>query len=753
MQPHFAESGTVTQRLRVRVRGSVQGVGFRPFVYGLARRYQLGGFVTNDAEGVLIEVEGEALSRFLAALDTEAPPLARIDAIEAISARAVGERAFTIASSRGGAIKTRMAVDSATCEHCLDELFDPLSRFHLYPFVNCTHCGPRYTITRKLPYDRVNTAMAGFAMCEACAHDYADPDNRRFHAEPIACPRCGPQLSHSLDDIVARIRGGEIVALKSLGGFHLVCDARNEAVVATLRRRKQRDAKPFAVMVASLASIDAVAEASDVERALLTSRERPIVLLRRRSVLAPSVAPGLAHVGVMLPYTPLHHLLFHVAAGSPAGRHWQNVPVDLVLVATSANPGGEPLVIEDEDAQRRLNGIADLIVTHDRPIVVRADDSVMSVVDGAPALVRRARGYVPRPITLAREVPPLLAVGGLLKNTVTVTRGREAFVSQHIGDLDNAEAVRFFEETIAHLFSILDVDPVAVVHDLHPDFASTRFAEASAWPTLAVQHHHAHAAAIAAEHGVDEPVLGLVLDGFGYGRNGESWGGELLLVDGPQFSRLGHLTPLALPGGDMAAREPWRMGAAVLHALGRGGEIASRYSHHPEAPRLAGMLAQQSFTVTTSGGRLFDAISGLLGICDIQHYEGQAAMQLEALVASPRVQADGWSVIDGVLDLRPLLENLAAPGIERVAGAELFHGTLAAALADWVAQAARATRISTVVLGGGCFLNRILTNALTPMLRARGFVPLLARALPPNDGGLSLGQAWIAAQALAPIRM
>lgn len=753
MQPLFAESGYVAQRLRVRVRGSVQGVGFRPFVYGLARRYQLAGFVTNDAEGVLIEVEGEAVSRFLAALDAEAPPLARIDAIEADPARAVGERTFTIARSRGGAIKTRVAADSATCEHCLDELFDPLSRFHLYPFVNCTHCGPRYTITRKLPYDRVNTAMAGFAMCEACAHDYADPDNRRFHAEPIACPRCGPRLSHSLDDIVARIRGGEIVALKSLGGFHLVCDARNETVVAALRRRKQRDAKPFAVMVASLASLDVVAEASDAERALLTSRERPIVLLRSRSMLAPSVAPGLAHVGVMLPYTPLHHLLFHVAAGSPAGRDWQNVPVDLVLVATSANLGGEPLVIDDGDAQRRLSGIADLIVTHDRPIVVRADDSVMSVVDGAPAPVRGARGYVPRPITLAREVPPLLAVGGLLKNTVTVTRGREAFVSQHIGDLDNAEAIRFFEETVAHLLSILDVDPVAVAHDLHPDFASTRFAEASAWPTLAVQHHHAHAAAIAAEHGVDVPVLGLVLDGFGYGRNGESWGGELLLVDGPQFSRLGHLTPLALPGGDMAAREPWRMAAVVLHALGRGGEIASRYSHHPEAPRLAGMLAQQSFAATTSGGRLFDAISGLLGVCDIQHYEGQAAMQLEALVVSPRVQADGWSVIDGVLDLRPLLENLAAPGIDRVAGAELFHGTLAAALADWVAQAARATGISTVALGGGCFLNRILTNALTPMLRARGLVPLLARALPPNDGGLSLGQAWIAAQALVPIRM
>lgn len=748
MQPALTEASFAAQRLRVRVRGSVQGVGFRPFVYGLARRFSLGGFVANDAEGVLIEVEGAGLSQFLAALETETPPLARIDAIETQAARRTGERAFAIMRSRDGAIATQVAADAATCAACLDELFDPASRFHLYPFVNCTHCGPRYTITRRLPYDRPHTSMADFRMCGTCARDYATPDNRRFHAEPVACPACGPQLSHSIEEIVTRVRAGGIVAVKSLGGFHLVCDARNEAAVATLRRRKQRDAKPFAVMVASPASLDLIAEADDAERALLTSSERPIVLLRSRGTLAPSIAPGLAHIGVMLPYTPLHHLLFHAGGGAASGRSRQSAAVDLALVATSANPGGEPLVVDDEDARRRLAGIADLIVTHDRPIVVRADDSVVALVDGAPAFVRRARGHVPRPVALAREVPSVLAVGGLLKTTVTVTRGREAFVSQHIGDLDTAESIRFFEETVDHLLSILDVTPLAVAHDLHPDFASTRYAEASGMPTIPVQHHHAHVAAIAAEHRVVEPVLGLVLDGFGRGSDGASWGGELLLVDGARFRRLGHLAPLALPGGDVAAREPWRMAAAVLHALGQTDEIARRFRDQPAAPRLADMLARGVAPMTTSAGRLFDAVAGLLGVCAVQRYEGQAAMQLEALVDAPRVQEGGWSVVEGVLDLLPLLRALARPGIDGAAGAELFHGTLATALADWAAQAARRTGVSAVALGGGCFLNRVLTDALASLLRARGLTPLLARAVPPNDGGLSLGQAWIAANAL-----
>jgi hydrogenase maturation protein HypF len=749
MQSNLIESRPTTRRMRVRVRGSVQGVGFRPFVYGLAQRYDLAGFVANDSDGVLIEVEGSSLSQFLTALNTEAPPLARVDAIETEPAHIRGEDAFAIACSVDGRVTTCIAPDAATCEACLDELFDRGSRFHRYPFVNCTHCGPRYAITRNLPYDRPRTSMATFAMCGVCARDYCDPEDRRFHAEAIGCSRCGPQLSHSVEEIVARVQRGQIVALKSLGGFHLVCDARNESTVAELRRRKQRDAKPFAVMVASVSSLSSIAGASDAELALLASRERPIVLLRSRGVLAPSVAPGLAHLGVMLPYTPLHHLLFHAAAGAPAGRSWQREPVDLVLVATSANPGGEPLVIDDEEAHRRLAGIADLIVTHDRAIVARTDDSVMAIADGAPAFIRRARGHVPRPIQLAREVPPVLAVGGQLKATVTITRGREAFISQHIGDLDTAESICFFEETIDHLLSILDVDPVAVAHDLHPNFASTRFAEEFGCSAIAVQHHHAHTAAVVAEHRIETPILGLVLDGFGFGSDGGNWGGELLLVDDARFSRLGHLMPLAMPGGDLAAREPWRMAAAVLYALDRGDEIGSRFPGRVLAPQLAGMLSKGQTSMTTSAGRVFDAVAGLLGVCQVQRYEGQAAMELEALVGTPRVQPNGWSVVAGVLDLWPLLRCLAEPNLHPVAGAEVFHGTLAAALADWVEDAADKTGISSVALSGGCFLNRVLTETVVPLLRTRGLVPLLARAVPPNDGGLSLGQAWVAANTLA----
>jgi hydrogenase maturation protein HypF len=745
----LVEARPETRRIRLRVRGSVQGVGFRPFVYKLAQRYDLAGFVANDAEGVVIEVEGSSLDQFLTALNTEVPPLARVDAIETQSSHVQGEQAFAIARSVGGTVTTRIAPDAATCEACLDELFEPGSRFHLYPFVNCTHCGPRYSITRNLPYDRPQTSMARFAMCDACTRDYANPENRRFHAEPIGCAQCGPRLTHSAEEIVARVRCGQIVALKSLGGFHLVCDARNEAAVAELRRRKQRDAKPFAVMVASTASLAAIAEASDPELALIGSCERPIVLLRSRGVLAPSVAPGLAHLGVMMPYTPLHHLLFHAAAGAPKGRGWQRGPVDLVVVATSANPGGQPLVINDEEAGRRLAGIADFIVTHDRPIIVRTDDSVVTITDAGPAFIRRARGHVPRPVMLARKVPPMLAVGGQLKTTVTVTRGSEAFVSQHIGDLDTAESIVFFEETIDHLLSIVDVDPIAVAHDLHPDFASTRFAEEFGCPTIPVQHHHAHIAAVAAEHRIEAPILGLVLDGFGLGSDGKSWGGELLLADGARFSRLGHLMPLAMPGGDIAAREPWRMAAAVLHALDRSDEIASRFPGRVLARRLADVLAKGQTQMTTSAGRLFDAIAGLLDVCQVQHYEGQAAMELEALVGTPRVEPNGWSIVTGVLDLKPLLQRLAEPNLHPIAGSELFHGTLAAALADWAADAANKTGISSIALGGGCFLNRVLVETLVPILRARGLVPLLARAVPPNDGGLSLGQAWVAANTLS----
>ena len=728
------------RRLRLHVRGAVQGVGFRPYVYGLATRYRLGGFVANDPDGVVIEVEGERASDFVAALPLEKPPLARIDAISVQPVGAVASEAFHIRASEQGRVSTRIVADAATCAECLSELYDPASRFHRYPFVNCTHCGPRYTIAERLPYDRAATAMKRFAMCEACASDYANPESRRFHAEAIACPQCGPRLSHSIEEIAAAIAGGKIVAIKGLGGYQLVCDARDEAVVRCLRQRKQRDQKPFAVMVGSRDAVADIADAGAAELALLETLPRPIVLMRSRRRLAPAIAPELSRIGIMLPVAPLHHLIFDALNSDHerAAESW-------AIVVTSANPGGEPLLIDNRDAELRLAGIADLVVTHDRDIVTRADDSVATVVAGRTQFIRRARGYVPEPVRLARAVPPILAVGGALKSTVTVTRGNEAFVSQHIGDLDTAEGIRFFEETVDHLLSTLDIEPVVVAHDLHPNMASTRFAEASGRRLIAVQHHHAHAASVMAEHGVMGPALALVLDGFGQGSDGGNWGGELLLCEGAQFRRFGHLAPMKMPGGDRAAREPWRMAASVLHGLQRGDAIATRFAAQPQAARLSAVIDQPGVPVTTGAGRLFDAAAGLLGLCPVQGYEGEAAMKLEAYVRTPRIVQDGWTIEHGVLSLFPLLDRLADDGGDPVDGAELFHGTLAAACVDWIVRAARETGLTTVTLSGGCFLNAILSDEIGRGCVAAGLVPLLPRQLPPNDGGLSLGQAWIAA--------
>lgn len=736
------EKGT---RLRLHVSGAVQGVGFRPYVYGLATRYRLGGFVANDPQGVVIEIEGERISDFVTALPLERPPLARIDRISVQRVGSVASDGFCIRASEQGRISTRIVADAATCPQCLGELFDPNSRFYLYPFVNCTHCGPRYTIAEQLPYDRSATSMKHFSMCKVCAAEYADPASRRFHAEAIACPQCGPHLSHEIKAIAAAIAAGRIVAIKGLGGYQLLCDARDCEAVQSLRQRKQRDQKPFAVMVASADAAAEIAGFGAAERTLLESSARPIVLMKSRGSLAPDIAPGLSRIGVMLPVAPLHHLIFRTlnSAHRPIdGKNW-------VIVATSANPGGEPLLIDNDEAEQRLAGIADLIVTHDRDIVIRADDSVVSVMMGRPQFIRRARGYIPEPIRLARPVPPVLAVGGALKSTIAITRGDEAFVSQHIGDLDNPEAVRFFEETVRHLTSTLDVEPVAVVHDLHPDMASTRFAEATGCRLIAVQHHHAHAASVMAEHGLEGPAIALVLDGFGYGADGGNWGGELLLCEGVRFHRLGHLAPLKLPGGDRAAREPWRMAAAMLQSLARGSEIAQRFVAQPQAARLSALLDQPDVPVTTSAGRLFDAAAGLLGIAAVQSYEGEAAMKLEARVRRSWIAEGGWTIEDGVLSLRPLFERLASGAIDVSEGAELFHGTFAAACVDWAGRAASAAGVNNIVLGGGCFLNAILAEEVRRGCLAAGLNPLLPRQLPPNDGGLSLGQAWIAVLQIA----
>ena len=756
-------------RSRIEVHGIVQGVGFRPFVYRLASELSLAGFVNNDGAGVTIEVEGDPanIAVLTRRLREDAPPLARIDGLAVEACEARNDTGFAIAESRRGPALTAIGPDSAVCDECLCELFDPADRRYRYAFINCTHCGPRYTITRALPYDRASTSMSAFVQCPACLAEYRAPAHRRFHAEPNACPRCGPQLvlldpagvPLDTDDPVAAavkaLREGRIVAVKGLGGFHLACDARNGDAVARLRARKSREEKPLAVMAANVASLLRFAQPTDADAAMLRSVERPIVLLRKREVTdaaLPGISPGLAWLGAMLPYTPLQYLVFHEAAGRPAGTRWLSRPQDLVLVMTSANPGGEPIVVDNDEAVRRLGGIADLLLVHDRAILTRCDDSVLrTTAQGRGQFVRRARGYTPRAIKLARPGPSIVAVGGYYKNTACVTRGDEAFVSQHVGDLDNAATCAALVEAVDHLTAILEVEPEGVAHDLHPDFFSTRYAARLARrfgvPLIPVQHHHAHVAAVIAEHRVTGSVLGLALDGVGLGSDGQAWGGELLRVDDGGFRRLGHLVPLRLPGGDAAAREPWRMAASALARCGRTAEIATRFGDEPAAATVAAMLERGVRSPPTSSmGRYFDAAAGLLGLRRRMAFEGQAAMLLEGLAGRHgAVDPDliAFAIEGGDLDLTPLLARLAD---ERDAGfgAALFHATLAAALAEWVERAAYAHGIATVACGGGCFLNAILSRELRTSLAVRGIEMLEAMEVPPNDGGLSLGQASVA---------
>jgi hydrogenase maturation protein HypF len=777
MNDGFLPAADTRIRRRINVRGVVQGVGFRPFVHRLASELALDGWVRNDAAGVTIEVEGERarVADLSQRLRADAPALSRIDAIVvAECALASGAPGFAILDSRGGRTATAVPADSAVCADCLDELFDPEDRRYRYAFVNCTNCGPRYTITRKLPYDRPLTSMARFAQCPRCLAEYRAPADRRFHAEPNACPACGPKLvlldaggaaidGDPVAETVSRLSRGEIVAIKGLGGFHLACDARNASAVATLRARKDREEKPFAVMVANVASLGSLAAVGAAEHALLESVERPIVLLRKRAgvdAALPGIAPGLAWLGAMLPYTPFQYLLFHEAAGRPAGTEWVGSAQPLVLVMTSANPGGEPLVTGNDEVLAKLTGIADAFVVHDRDIVVRCDDSVLRAThgrDGGFQFVRRGRGYTPRSIPLRADGPSVLALGGYFKNTICVTRGTEAFVSQHVGDLDNAPTCAMLIETVEHLLSILDVEPAIVAHDLHPDFFSTRHAAALAERfgarAFGVQHHHAHVAAVVAESLRSGPVLGLALDGVGLGTDGAAWGGELLHVEGAHSARVGRLAPLRLPGGDRAAREPWRMAAAALARGGRGAEIEMRFAAEPAARTVASLLARGvNAPETSSMGRWFDAAAGLLDVKARMAFEGQAAMLLEGLAEVHGSVAPDYSLyaVDAgnTLDLTPLLLRLADEH-DAGFGAALFHATLVRALADWVTGAADALDVATVALGGGCFLNAVLSRNLVAALEARNLTVLEARAVPPNDGGLALGQAWVARHAAA----
>ena len=721
----------------------MQGVGFRPYVHRLAGELGLGGFVRNDARGAVIEVEGEpeAIEALLARLPAEAPPAAVIEAVEHAPVPARGDRRFGIVeSARAGVPDAQVSPDIATCDACLRELFDPADRRHRYPFVNCTDCGPRFTIVRGIPYDRPNTTMAGFTMCAACAAEYGDPANRRFHAQPNACPECGPRLSRPLDEIVALLRDGGIVAVKGIGGYHLACPAGDEAAVARLRARKHREEKPFALMAPDLEAARELVELGPVETALLQGRDRPIVLAPRRADarVAEALAPQSAELGVMLPYSPLHHLLL-------AG-------VEEPLVMTSGNVSDEPIAYEDDDALARLGPIADLVVTHDRPIQTRVDDSVLRVAGGRPLPLRRSRGAVPSllalPLPAARHV---LACGAELKSTFCLARGRRAWVSHHIGDLKTAETLAAFQAGVRHFERLFAVTPEVVAHDLHPDYLSTTYALArEGVEHIAVQHHHAHLAACLAEHGERGPAVGAIFDGTGFGTDGTVWGGEILIGDLRDFERCGHLWPVPLPGGDQAVREPWRMACAWLQAAGDERPLPGI---DPERWRAVGRLAESGLAapVTTSVGRLFDAVSALCGLRLRVTYEGQAAMELEAACDPSERGAYELDAIAGVLDARPVI--LAARrdlvrGVDRGVVATRFHHALADATADDCARLAGDRGLDTVVLGGGSFQNRRLLERTSERLARAGLRVLVPGRLPPNDGGVAFGQAAVAAARL-----
>lgn len=718
------------ERRRIRVRGVVQGVGFRPFVYGLAQRQKLTGFVLNDGDGVVIEAEGEAsaLDGLLASLEAEAPPLSQVESVESTTITRSGGSGFSIRASEVTGRSALIPPDIATCDDCLRELFDPTDRRYRYPFVNCTQCGPRFTIVVRTPYDRPNTTMAGFPMCADCRREYEDPGDRRFHAEPIACAVCGPNLSMGLEEAVGLLRDGAILAVKGLGGYHLACDAANEEAVGRLRSRKHREDKPFALMTSAPEELGRVGEE---EARLLLGRERPIVLLERRAgaPVADSVAPGSPWLGVMLPYTPLHHLLI--------------ADTGCTLVLTSGNRSDEPIAHDDDEARDRLGSIADAFLAHDRPIHRRCEDSV--VRSGFP--IRRSRGFAPMAMRLPIPATrPLIAVGAELKSTFCVARGAEAYVSPHLGDLDTEQAYLAFLADLDLYLAMLDVSPDVIAHDLHPEYLATKWALAQEderdVELVGVQHHHAHAASCLAEHGMDGPALALVFDGTGYGLDGTLWGGELLRCDLRSFERLAHLEPVPLPGGAAAIREPWRTAAAYLERAGRPLPTAQGPFEEWAVVR---RTLQVNAPLSSGMGRLFDAVAVVLGLRTHVTFEGQAAIELEQLAAGIRAEPYACRIDHGVIrgsDLVAAVYDDLSDGRSRAEISAAFHEGVARAAATVCANAAEP---HTVVLSGGSFQNLRLLESTTLRLEALGFDVLSHRLVPPNDGGISYGQAACAA--------
>ncbi len=763
MQPVAIPSNS----LKISVHGIVQGVGFRPFVYRLAHRYGLAGTVVNNGEGVCIHARGSiaALEAFVAALQSDAPPVARISRLEVLAAEpAPADNSFRILPSQQGARpSTQIAPDIALCADCLREILDPDNRRFRYSFTNCTNCGPRFSIVERIPYDRPNTSMRLFPLCDECEREYHDPLDRRFHAQPNACPACGPQLSwHDAEgqplagDVLAlaacALAEGRVVAIKGMGGFHLAADACSEEAVTTLRLRKNRPSKPLAIMVKDLETGARFCHFNDEEARLLNSSEHPIVLLEQRadSTLAKGIAPGLGIIGLMLPYTPLHHLLLTQAE------------MPLALVMTSGNRSDEPICTGNEEALRRLHGLADFFLLHNRNIVTRVDDSVARIMDGRIRLLRRARGYSPVPILLRQPTGDILACGAEMKNSFCIVRNGEAYVSQHIGELTGAENYDFYRESIDHLQAVLEVSPVQTACDRHPDYLSSRYAHGRNTVCQEVQHHHAHIGAVMAEQGLAGPVLGVVLDGAGYGADGTIFGGEVYRADRSGFARLARLAHLPLPGGDRAAEQPWRMALALMYkgmgpnALIEALQPSSLLTVAPDKKQLIGQMMAKGLNCprTSSCGRLFDAVSALLGLCLMSDYEGQAAMLLEqqATLAAGRQEVSAYPLTFGEEDGVRLIESAPlaalicrdlAGGVAKSVIARRFHFWLVESLCEILNVVRQQTRLSEVVLSGGCMQNKLLFETLAEQLRTAGFSVHAGELAPMNDGGISLGQAFI----------
>lgn len=778
-----------TLRREVLVRGIVQGVGFRPFVYRLAAEEGLAGSIGNDTDGVTVAIEGPRarVEAFLARLSAEKPPLARIDSVVVKEAATTGETGFRIVASEVlGRVSTGIPADAATCPDCLRELLDPKDRRYRYPFLNCTNCGPRFTITRRIPYDRPQTSMAKFRMCPACQAEYDDPANRRFHAQPNACWACGPQvwlvgadgrqLSREVceetdhaqarkdadDAVLATIDlllAGRIVAIKGIGGFHLSVDATNEAAVMQLRERKHRYGKPLAVMVRDLDAARKLCSLTEKEEALLMTVARPIVLARKREEngIAEAVAPGTPWLGVYLPYAPLQHLLF-------ADQRVR------ALVMTSANLSEEPIAIDNDEAKARLGGIVDAFLMHNREILQRCDDSVAAVVDGTPQLLRRARGFVPLGLELPIETLPLLAVGGHLKNVFTLACGRRAYQSQHLGDLENLTGLEFFKESLAHLMHTFEIEPEVVVHDLHPGYLSTEWAKAWArergLQLIAVQHHHAHVAGCMAEHGLTGPVIGLALDGTGYGTDRKIWGGEVLICTMDSFERFAHLDYVPMPGSTAAINEPWRMAMGALWAAGF--DVCSEEvlgllgTKEKDARVLVRMMERRlNAPLTSSCGRLFDAVAAVVQGRRVVDYEAQVAIELEGIAVDEpdapgyalEMVGGNWAAREPVRICagqlwRELLKDLHA-GVSKARIAARFHAGMADGFVHAAVLARAATGAGQVALTGGCMANRRLARLLRTGLESEGFEVFQHAQVSPGDGGLSYGQAVVAAAVLA----